>query len=144
MELICVLSMLGICTVQDVRKKQISIWIAVAFAVGGIALYIWKNPFTLQELSGGMALGGILLVLAFLTRESIGMGDGLLLVVTGLYLGFWENLWLILGALGLASLASLVLVVVHKKGRTYEMPFVPFMLISYVVMVAAQCIEVYF
>ena len=141
MELISVLSMLGICSVQDVRKKQISVWIAAVFAVTGIVLYIWKNPFPLPELFGGMALGGILLVLSLLTRESIGTGDGLLLVVTGLYLGFWENLWLILGALALASLGSLVLVVVCKKGRTYEIPFVPFMLISYVVMIGAQCVQ---
>ena len=44
-----------------------------------------------ESLAGGVSIGAVMLVFSWATRGGIGWGDGLLLCVTGVYLGFLEN-----------------------------------------------------
>lgn len=57
----------------------------------------------------GMSVGIALLLYSLVTHESIGYGDGCLFVMTGLFLGIWENLVLLLLASVLAGIGSAVL-----------------------------------
>ncbi len=83
----------------------------------------------------GMLLGLALILVSMVTRGSVGLGDGLLLVVTGVYLGGSRNLELLMIGLLLAAFWSLGLVVVKKKKGKQEIAFVPFLLISHVLMI---------
>ena len=85
--------------ILDWKKGEISLASLGAFGAAGIGLNMWLDYQSFFEVAGGIGLGILLLVTAFFTREAIGFGDGLLLCVTGIYLGFWENLNLLfLGA----------------------------------------------
>ena len=83
----------------------------------------------------GMLLGLALILVSLVTRGSVGVGDGILLAVTGVYLGGSKNLELFMMGLLLAALWSLGLVVVKKKKGKEEIAFVPFLLISYFLMI---------
>lgn len=61
----------------------------------------------------------------------IGVGDAFLFGMTGAGLGWRENFMLIYVAFFLAFLAGLLLVVVKKKGRKYEIPLSPFMFAAF-------------
>ena len=75
-----------------------------------------------------------MMMLSAATRGNVGMGDGILLVVTGVYLGGSENLALFMMGLLLSALWSLGLLLLKKKGRKEEIAFVPFLLLSYFIM----------
>ena len=70
----------------------------------------------------------------FVTHESIGYGDGCLFVMTGLFLGFWENLVLLLLASVLAGIGAAVLLFFRKKKKKERIPFVPFVFTAYVLL----------
>jgi leader peptidase (prepilin peptidase)/N-methyltransferase len=66
-----------------------------------------------------------------ITGGKIGMGDGLLLCVTGLGLGFWGNMELFAYALFAAAAVSVILLILRLADRKKSIPFVPFLLLSY-------------
>ena len=57
--------------------------------------------------------------------------DGMILVVSGIFLGFEKNVEVFVMGLFLAGITSLFLSVIRRKGRTYRIPFAPFLLAGY-------------
>ncbi len=116
---------------QDWRKREIlpaSLWV---FGGAGLALQrIWGGQGW-QSLAGGVFVGVMLLFCALVTRGNIGMGDGLLLCITGLYLGFEKNLTLALGGLLLCGCCSAILLLTGRVNKKTGIPFAPFLLGAY-------------
>ena len=79
--------MLLLFSIEDVRKKRIDILPLLAFSVIGAIYQTVTRALTIPEICGGMLLGVGLLGIAEMTGESLGYGDGLLFLVTGIYLG---------------------------------------------------------
>ena len=131
---ILLLILLLICSWMDIKRKTISGILLCVFAIIGIMLNVIFRPVSLAMLVSGMAVGAVVLVVSKLTKEQIGMGDGSLLCITGLYMGFYKNLEMFLSALFLAAVWGIVLLIIRKGGRKTEIPFVPFMMLSYVCM----------
>lgn len=116
----------------DWRKREVSLFSLGGFGVVGIGLNLWLGYQSVIEAAGGVALGILLLAAAFFTREAIGFGDGLLICITGIYLGFWENLSLLftgavccVGILGIAVLAG-------RLKMADRVPLVPFLLLAFI------------
>lgn len=85
---------------QDLKEKQVDIWIYLLF--GGAALALGTG----RELADGAAcswleyLSGVvpgigLLAVSALSRGEIGAGDGYFFLVSGLFLEFWDNLMML-------------------------------------------------
>lgn len=125
-----VLAMLGICSVEDIKSRRISILQLACFAAEGILcwIFVWKQP--LAELFMGVFPGTAVLALAFLSRGNIGTGDGLLLMVLGIFLKPAETLKVLICSVFLSAGYALFLYLVKKKDKHYEIPFVPFVFIS--------------
>lgn len=82
----------------------------------------------------GAGIGFWLFIFSKLLGGSIGEGDGLLLMSTGLLLGIKENVALFVIALFLACLFSILLILWKKAKACTTIPFVPFLLLAYAVM----------
>lgn len=130
METISLIGMLGICTFEDIKKRKIHIFFILLCGILGICFHLFFGRLSIFNVLGGLSVGGVLFLLSLATREKIGKGDALLLMVTGIYLGFWDNLFLLWLATVLASVVGVACVLVQKKGRSYELPFVPFVFIA--------------
>lgn len=128
---ILLLVFLAVMSKEDWKEKQIKVSIVAAAALIGIVLQICSNKTGWQDIAAGIGVGGVILVLSRLTNESIGTGDGMMLMVSGIFLGFWKNLSLFLAAQLLIGAAALFLIAVKKKGKTYRLPFAPFLLAAY-------------
>ena len=89
------------------------------------------------DLLGGCLVGAALVLLAWVTRQQIGYGDGLLFAVTGIFLGFFENLLLLIASLFPAAFFAGVLFL-KKKKKGYRFPFVPFVLVGYVLLLGFE------
>ena len=68
--------------------------------------------------------------MGIITHQSIGYGDGIVFIVSGIALGKDYILLLVLGAFIFSSVYSLFLLAKRKSGKT-TIPFVPFIFMSY-------------
>lgn len=125
---------LALCGWIDWKRQQVYLVIPGIMTVMGLVLHIFLQNHSVMELIAGMFLGGVLLFAAWITGESIGIGDAVIFIMTGSYLGFWDNLCLMTGAFMLAGVTALLLLVLKKKSRKERMPVVPYIFVSYVVM----------
>lgn len=123
---------LGIASIQDYCWKRVQWYVYLLF--GGIAwMYQIGYKSSLQEFCMSMLPGIFLLILSFLTREAIGIGDGLFFLVSGWMLSLQENLILLFGGLLLCSGYSLGYLVVSQwrnqdSARKTVIPFLPFLI----------------
>ena len=99
-----------------------------------VLLHLFAQEESVFYLMTGMSVGIVLLLYSLVTHESIGYGDGCLFVMTGLFLGFWENLVLLLLASVLAGIGAAVLLFFRKKKKKERIPFVPFVFTAYVLL----------
>ena len=126
------LAFLAAAAFTDKRKHSLSRILLAAGAAGGIALQIVIREESVLSILGGCAIGLVLLLICFLSRGGIGPGDGLSFVVSGIFLGFYANLFLLLFSSVLSGLAALFLIVVKKYKKKHNIPFMPFVLCGYV------------
>lgn len=116
----------------DWKKREISLLSLAGFGVVGIGLNLWLGYQSVAEAAGGVALGILLLATAFFTQEAIGFGDGLLICITGIYLGFWENLGLLfIGAVCCGGILGIYVVAGSLKWVD-RVPLVPFLLLGFI------------
>ncbi|MBR3040197.1 MAG: prepilin peptidase [Lachnospiraceae bacterium] len=114
--------------IADKRNNIIPILPAGVCMLAGLVFGILRGRETLISIILGALLGGIVILLAQATKEKIGYGDGLVLVATGLLLGFRRNLLLLLFSLFLSALAGIWILLSRRGNRNTKMAFVPFML----------------
>ena len=130
------LGMLGIEAFQDVRSRKIGVWLICAFGICGVFCHLIFQKGEYRSLLGGIAIGAAMMLVSVLTRGRVGLGDGMVLFVTGIFLGFEQNLMLFAASQMLTACFALFLFVFRKKGKSYEIPFIPFLLVSYVGLLA--------
>ncbi len=118
---------IAICCIFDIRKKEIPIFIIVAFGILSlIAVAIAQKP-ELYSVLYSLIPGAAMLGLSLCTKESIGYGDGFVVLVLGVLLGFVECVFVVLAGLFLSAVVGLVLLVFKKVRGKSRMPFMPFL-----------------
>lgn len=122
---------MAVAAYQDWKEKQINVYIFLVAASVGIVLRVGVQEESVWSMLAGVAVGIVILLLAWLTGGSVGAGDGLMFMVSGIFLEFWENINLLMTSLTIAGVVALFMIAVKKKGRKYRLPFVPFMLVAY-------------
>ncbi len=118
--------------IQDLRSKHISNWSILAGAVLICISIPFSHSLTLVDRGFGILVGILVILISKATKGKIGMGDGLLLSVTGLGLGFWGNLELFALALFAAAIVSIALLITRLANRKTSIPFVPFLFLGYI------------
>lgn len=138
MEVVTLLGMLGICSWDDLWKRQIHLAVLAVFSILGVLFHLYYGSRTTWDLLGGVGIGLLLYFVSLLTGEKIGKGDAFLVMATGIYLGIRDNLLLLwIGSL-LAGMTGLFLYVIRKKRPKDQLPFVPFLFVAYLVLLGVQ------
>lgn len=128
-----VIVFLGICTVFDIRKKEIPLILAGAGMMAAVGLTIWRigneTIFAAQILLS--LLPGLFFLLAgWCTKEKVGYGDGILLLIIGLMVGFNQCFTGLCISLFLSAFLGVLLLFLHKAQKDSRIPFVPFLTIG--------------
>lgn len=122
---------------QDLKKRQVEIWVYLLFGGAALAVGVGRQltggGYGWLEHLGGMSPGIALLAAAALSRGGIGMGDGCFFLVSGLLLGFWENMMLLCYGMLFCGIFCLGYLVWCRVCRTADVrkqvvPFLPFVL----------------
>ena len=124
---------LTVCAIEDWCKKKISVLWPVAGVVVAAVIRLLEGGFMNQDYWIGAMVGLFFFLLAIVSREQIGKGDGLVLTVCGFCLGWKALLSLVLGAMILFLAAGVVKVCRRNKRRNTAMAFVPFLWIMFMV-----------
>lgn len=98
----------------------------------GIPLVFAEKTDSLSNIFFGVGIGAFLCVISKLTDGSIGMGDGLLTILTGLYTGGIFTFICLCFAFLFSAVAALYFISIKKKGKKDSLPFIPFMLAGYI------------
>lgn len=127
-----------VCTIVDIKKKEISIWLfgllGIIVIIGYIALGNQKG----YMLAAGVIPGALLIVLAKITEQSIGYGDGIILAEIGIVTGVGKCMLILAVALAIAGVFSLGIVIIKKVDKKYKIPFIPFLTMAYLAVLCLQ------
>ena len=80
----------------SIGNRAVSVPLLLLGGMAAVLLHLFAQEESVFYLMTGMSVGIALLLYSLVTHESIGYGDGCLFVMTGLFLGIWENLVLLL------------------------------------------------
>lgn len=130
---LCSLTYVGALAIWDVRKKLIP---AIVFYLGGAFSLLYALFVVLTEgrdiCEVGLSLlpGIIYLLLAYVTRQQIGYGDGILFLILGLLLGKEAVLFVLVVGQLIASVWGIFLIAFRKAGKGTTMAYIPFVFIA--------------
>lgn len=117
----------GINSIKDIRCHRIYTGLTIGAALTGVFLACMEWTGGLIELLTGVLIGLAALFLAWVTREAIGYGDGVVLLMLGILLGGSHCFAVAMAAIIASGIWALGLIVFFHKNRKYEMPFIPFL-----------------
>ena len=127
---------LSIASFNDIKTYGISPKLCSVFFAAFILLKLITNNNllkTLLDLALGIIPGLATTLLAHLTDENIGYGDGLLIISLGIAMGFKNTFFVCCIAFVLSGMVALILIFRKKSGKQ-TLPFIPFIFISYIIL----------
>lgn len=128
----CVLlGTLGVHSIEDIKEKKITVNLTLLSGIAGVFMHLLFQNQSIYEMLAGTLPGIGILLLGCLSKGRIGRGDGIVFMLTGLYLGFEKTMLLMCISFLLAGIFGLYLLL-HCSGREEEkMPFIPFLFLGY-------------
>lgn len=138
MEILCMSGMFLYLSAEDIKRKTVPVIPMMIWGMVGIVLHIAMGRINDMQMLLGMIPGVAAYILSILTKEKIGRGDALLLVVTGIYMGFWGNIIMLWVGLIFAAIGGVAAIVIFKKKKSDELPFIPFLAAAYVMYIISN------
>ena len=142
--MLLIIPFLGWNTIQDLRRRRISVPSLILFAALWLLLLLTKEGKSYLydgRMQPGMVLLGVcfglmLLLLSFATAGAIGSGDAFAAMVLGLYLGLQRLLLLFMAGFLLSGITGFGLMLSGRAGRQSRLPLMPFLLTGYLILLA--------
>lgn len=117
---------LGYEAIHDCFTREISLPPTVPAALVGILSLLSQPPDSILSLLIRLVPGLLLMGLAFISRGALGLGDGLVILIMGLYLPFKTLTVSVLTGFFVSSLYAAVLFLIRPSVKT-QFPFLPFL-----------------
>ena len=116
-------------SVQDIYQKKISLWLLLLAIVSGVGYAF------IQQRGWGIFLdvlpGGILCLIALAAPKTVGIGDGLVGIIYGLFYGGLSTCICFMMTFILVAVVG-VIWCIGKRGKKLQIPFLPFLTVIYV------------
>lgn len=121
---------LGIISVVDAATKKIPVLMLIFMGITGI-YHVVSQEMSLETLAISIIPGIVILIAAVLSRQQIGYGDAIVIILMGLFVSADIICSSLVMALMLAGVVSVVMVAIKKADRKKQIAFTPFLLIGY-------------
>lgn len=126
--LLCACLFLWMAAVPDLRSKRIPVWIPGLFFAASVEAELFEAGCSAKlEFWAGAVPGALLLLLSLILRGRIGEGDGICLVVCGLFTGIRAALLILEMALVMAALTCMIGIFTGKRKAGDRIAFIPFL-----------------
>lgn len=127
-----ILVFLGIEAVTDYRRKTISLYAGAAMTAAGAIYNAICGKMGPAQMAAGCLTGGAVILAGIISKQKIGTGDGLILLVIGMWLGGFVSFMTLAAGSTSAAVITLILLAAGKVKRGQQIGFVPFLLIGFV------------
>lgn len=128
---IIMLVMLAYESVIDIRERKIDIRAVLAAGITSmlVGVFFYERPviFILY----GIILGGVLIMLARISRQRIGYGDAIIFMVLGMCLEPVRVLGILWVSMLMAGVYGMIKIILFNKDRNLALPFIPFVTIVF-------------
>lgn len=131
MKEILVLTFLGVNAWMDLKKKQVSLAVIGIFSAAGLIWAICTGKISWQFFIPAV-IGTFFLLISIMTKGALGMGDGWIMMALGTVLNVEEFLLMLFAGMLCCAVWAGILLIVFRKGKNTEIPFVPFLLLGYI------------
>lgn len=121
------------CSVTDLKCRRIYKAVAVGYLALALLGHVLGGMLFPIDLAFSLLPGLACLVLSWVSRQSLGYGDSVLILGCGLSLGLWSCVGILLLAFFLAGVWAIGLLLFRRAGRGKEIPFAPFLLLGLVI-----------
>ncbi|MCM1127209.1 MAG: prepilin peptidase [Lachnospiraceae bacterium] len=118
---------LGILSWEDIKKKEISVKVVLIGAAAALVCQLISGQAAGMRMISSLLPGIGLILLSIVTKESIGKGDGVVVMALGLWLGGLMTFLTVCLALCTAGIFALIYLL---QKRQELIPFVPCLLIG--------------
>lgn len=132
MKTIVITIFLILSTLIDLRKKEVNISLCISVALVGLIYEIFISKTDILSIILGILPGIFLMLTSIVTNEEIGKGDAAILSTIGIFLGLKKTILVLIYALFSTIIIGGILLLIRKKNKKYRIPFVPFILFSYI------------
>ena len=122
------LSFLYCCAREDDQLKLLSVRRFWLFGGIGLICFLISRPFSVMELAGGVGVGLVLLLTAYVSREQVGTGDAWIFFVSGIFLGVEDNMKLLLCSVIICGIYGTGMLLLKRRSRKERIAFAPFVL----------------
>lgn len=136
------LSIIGYIDAREriIPNSMIGIGLVFWFVLILLDIFVGGTPW-LQLLVfsgvGGIVCGGILFVIALISKSALGMGDVKLFLVLGLLYGLTDAYGILLFSVIVMGVVSIVLLIAKKVTRKSTIPMAPFVVIGFLLSILA-------
>ena len=130
-----------ILSIQDLKHRTISLIPVILLGIVNAGLCVATGR-GLKDVILGVIPGVFAIMLSLGTRGKLGLGDGLVLLVSGLVFDWNRVLSVWLLALVLSALFGLVLILMKKASIKTALPFVPFLFTGFAALEIAERVKI--
>lgn len=121
---------LGIGTYFDIKTRELPLGFLTFFGLLGVICNLIWSYQSLRNIFIGCCIGGIFLTVGRLTKEAIGYGDGLSLLILGIFEGWKGMLSIVFTAFLLSGAYGLWRMIGFGESGSDTMPFFPFLFLA--------------
>lgn len=125
---------IAVLSLEDLLKKSVPVALLAAgvlFIPAGL-ITEGAESISIADNILGLIPGAVLLIISFVSRGQIGVGDGGLVMMLGASLGIETVIRILTAALLLITVFSGVMLVMRKLKRKSTLPFIPFLFAGYI------------
>lgn len=129
-----VLMFLIFCTYFDLRYKKIPLSGLLAFGIVMIIIDGANGSLIQRTEAIRLIPGAVFMLLAFLSRQAVGYGDGMMILFLGISMDICRCIQVVFIGLVLCSAISVFILLLKKGSRQTKLPFAPFLLAAWGIM----------
>lgn len=137
-EFMGVLILLILCSITDIKEKKVYSLPCFIFMMAGIILESMIKQKGILNISSGILPGVLIYIAGIMTGGGIGKGDAIIFIVIGVFMGLKKSLILLVCSLIFINIIGLFILIFRKGNMKTKIPFVPFILISFITLVCTN------
>lgn len=115
---------------KSIPKKYVYAWSLVAITY---VIFYLINGKSILDMVIALIPGIVSLFLSFVTKEQIGIGDGIVILLTGFFLNIKDVMGMVFVAFIVLTIVTMVFLVTHLVSGKSRIPFIPFLFVGHLV-----------
>ena len=131
---VLILFVLIIASVRDIVCKEVDIREIMALITLMVVYIFMDDTFKMINSIWGLLFGLLLIVFSKLSKQALGFGDAIVLLVLGVGFGVYRVIYIFMISLIISSVIAIIFFLLKKVGRKTQLPFIPYITIAVMVM----------